>query len=339
VSLTGVDRRGRSVYQYHELFHPRRKNPLRLPLLATALLGLALAGCRSIAVGAMADAVSGSGGVYGKDRDPELVKAAIPFGLKTMEGLLEEKPEHVGLLTALASGFTQYGYAFVQADADDAELQGRNAEARAGRERARALYLRARDYGLRGLDVGRPGLSARLRGVKDVEAALAAATREDVPLLYWTAAAWGAAIAAGKDRMDLVAELPVPVAMMRRALALDETFDDGAIHEFFLTYEASRSEAQGGGPAVARKHFERAVAISGGKKLAPLVNFAESVLVQRQDRAEFTRLLREVVQADPGAEPRLTLSNVLAQRRARLLLAHVEDLFAWRTRLSPRDPT
>ena len=301
---------------------------MRLPLIAAALLGLALAGCRSIAVGAAADAVSGSGSVYGRDPDPELVKAAIPFGLKTMEGLLEEKPEHVGLLTGLASGFTQYGYAFVQLDADAAELQGRHAEARAGRERARGLYLRARDYGLRGLEVRHAGLAARLRGVKQAEAALAVAKREDVPLLYWTAAAWGAAIAAGKDRMDLVAELPVPVAMMRRALALDETFGDGAIHEFLLTYEASRTEAQGGGPAVARQHYQRALAISGGKKLAVKVNFAESVLVQRQDRAEFTRLLREVVEADPAVEPRLTLSNVLAQRRARLLLIHLEDLFA-----------
>ncbi len=302
---------------------------MRLPLLATALLGLALAGCRSIAAGVMADAVSAPGDAYGKDPDPELVKAAVPFGLKTMEGLLEEKPEHEGLLTSLASGFTKYGYAFVQMDADAAEIAGRNAEARAGRERARALYLRARDYGLRGLEVRHAGLAARLRGVKDAEAALAVANaKEDVPLLYWTAAAWGAAIAAGKDRMDLVAELPVPVAMMRRALALDESFDDGAIHEFLLTYEASRTEAQGGGPAVARQHYQRALAISGGKKLAVKVNFAESVLVQSQDRAEFTRLLREVVEADPAAEPRLTLSNVLAQRRARLLLAHLDDLFA-----------
>ncbi|HZY03825.1 MAG TPA: TRAP transporter TatT component family protein [Anaeromyxobacteraceae bacterium] len=302
---------------------------MRSRFLATVLLGLALTGCRSIALGAAADAVSGSGGSYGKDPDPELVKAAVPFGLKTMEGLLEEKPEHEGLLLSLASGFTQYGYAFVQQDADAAEIQGRNAEARAGRERARALYLRARDYGLRGLEVRHPGLAARLRGVKDAEAALAVADcREDVPLLYWTAAAWGAAIAAGKDRMDLVAELPAPVAMMRRALALDETFDDGAIHEFLLTYEASRSQAQGGGPAVARRHYQRALEISKGRKLAVYVNFAESVLVQIQDRAEFTRLLREVLQADPAAEPRLTLANVLVQRRARLLLSHLDDLFA-----------
>ncbi len=296
--------------------------------LATALLAFALAGCRSIAVGVMADAVTGTGTVYAEDGDPELVKAAVPFGLKTMEGLLQEKPEHVGLLTALASGFTEYGYAFVQQDADAAELQGHSAEARAGRTRARSLYLRARDYGLRGLEVRHAGLAARLRGVRDLEAALAVADREDVPLLYWTAAAWGAAIAAGKDQMDLVAQLPAPVAMMRRALALDETFDDGAIHEFFVTYEASRSAAQGGGPAVARRHFERAMAISGGKKLAQQVGFAESVLVQTQDRAEFTRLLRQVLQADPGAEPRLRLSNVLSQRRARLLLDHVEELFA-----------
>src|SRR5574342_156930 len=328
VSLTDVDRQGRSVYQYHELFRSPGK-PVRPRLLATALLGLALAGCRSIALGAAADAVSGSGGSYGKDHDPELVKAAVPFGLKTMEGLLEEKPEHEGLLLSLASGFTQYGYAFVQQDAAAAEIQGRNAEARAGRERARALYLRARDYGLRGLEVRHAGLAARLRGVKDAEAALAVADcKEDVPLLYWTAAAWGAAIAAGKDRMDLVAELPAPVAMMRRALALDETFDDGAIHEFLLTYEASRSQAQGGGPAVARRHYQRALEISKGRKLAVHVNVAESVLVQTQDRAEFTRLLREVLQADPAAEPRLTLANVLVQRRARLLLSHLDDLFA-----------
>ncbi|HYQ80363.1 MAG TPA: TRAP transporter TatT component family protein [Anaeromyxobacteraceae bacterium] len=302
---------------------------MRPRLLATALLGLALAGCRSIALSAAADAVSGPGDTYGRDPDPELVKAAVPFGLKTMEGLLEQKPEHEGLLTSLASGFTQYGYAFVQQDADAAEIEGHNAEARAGRERARALYLRARDYGLRGLEVRHAGLAARLRGVKDAEAALAVADRkEDVPLLYWTAAAWGAAIAAGKDRMDLVAELPVPVAMMRRALALDETFDEGAIHEFLLTYEASRSEAQGGGPAVARRHYQRALEFSKGRKLAVHVNYAESVLVQTQDRAECVRLLREVLRADPAAEPRLTLSNVLAQRRARLLLSHLDDLFA-----------
>ncbi len=35
---------------------------------------------------------------------------------------------------------------------------------------------------------------------------------------------------------------------MERALALDEAWGEGAIHEFFLAYDAARSAAEGGGP-------------------------------------------------------------------------------------------
>jgi predicted anti-sigma-YlaC factor YlaD len=291
------------------------------------LLTFPLAGCRSIATRVLAGAVSGSSDTYASDDDPELVRAASPFALKTMEALLEEQPGHDRLLTSLSSGFTKYAYAFVQQDADAADLDGRTAEAKALRARARKLYLRARDYGLQGLELRRPGLPARLRSLKQLGAALAAADKDDVPLLYWTAASWALAIASAKDRMDLVAELPAPEAMMTRALALDEAFDDGGIHEFFIAFEAARAEAAGGGLARATAHYERAIALTGGKKLGASVNFAESVCVQKQDRAEFTRLLEQVLNADAEAEPRWRLANVLAQRRARLLLAHADDLF------------
>ncbi|HET8540795.1 MAG TPA: TRAP transporter TatT component family protein [Anaeromyxobacter sp.] len=300
-------------------------------VLASALCvtAAALSGCRSAALSIAAGAVSGTGTTYASDDDPELVRDAVPFGLKTMEGILAGKPRHEGLLTSLASGFTQYGYAFVQADADAADLDGRLDQARAGRDRARRLFLRARDYGLRGLDVRHAGLAEKLRagGAGAREALRAADSKEDVPLLYWTAAAWALAISNGKGDMALVAELPAPVAMMERALALDEAWDEGAVHEFFVTYDATRSAAEGGGPERAKAHLERALALSMNKKLGPRVSWAEGVLVQRQDRAEFTRVLEEVVRADPGEVPRHRLANVLAQRRARLLLAHADDLF------------
>lgn len=280
-----------------------------------------------MALSAAANAAASTGSSYASDDDPELVRDAVPFGLKTMEGLLEEKPHHVGLLTALASGFTQYGYAFVQGDGDRADLEGRVDVARAGRDRARKLYLRARGYGLRGLDERRGGLARALGDGKDVRKALERAEKEDVPLLYWTASAWALAIANGKGDMALVAELPVPVAMMERALALDEAFGEGAIHEFFLAYDATRSAAEGGGEARARAHYERALALSMNKKLGPHVAWAEGVLVKRQDRAEFTRVLQLVVRANPGEVPRYRLANVLAQRRARALLEHADDLF------------
>jgi predicted anti-sigma-YlaC factor YlaD len=300
-------------------------------VLSSSALLAALAllpGCKSVALNYAADAVAGSGDTYASDDDPELVRDAVPFGLKTMEGVLSEKPEHLGLLTALASGFTQYGYAFVQADADEADLDGKLEAARAGRERARKLYQRGRGYGLRGLDVRREGLGKNLQaGLDGARGALPKAEKGDVPLLYWTASAWALAIAADKSNMGAVAELPVPVAMMERALALDEAWNDGAIHEFFVVFDATRSAAEGGGPDRVKAHLDRALALSMNKKLGPCVSFAEGVLVQRQDRDEFVRVLREVLKADPGAVPRYRLANLVAQRRARVLLAHVDDLF------------
>ena len=298
----------------------------RTSLLAVLAL-LSASGCRATATRVVANAVSSSEtDVYARDDDPELVRAAVPFGLKTMEGLLAEQPNHQGLLTVLASGFTQFSYAFVQSDADEAEMSGRSGQARALRDRAKKLFLRARDYGLRGLELRHEGLAAKLRGARDLDAALAPLNKDDLPLVYWTAASWALAIGAAKEDMALVAELPVPGALMRRALGIDEMWDEGSIHEFFVTWEAS----QGGpdGLTRAREHFDRAVALSKGKKLGVFVSYAEAVSVARQDRAEFTRLLQQVIGADPDADVRYRLANVLAQRRAKLLLAHAEDLFA-----------
>jgi predicted anti-sigma-YlaC factor YlaD len=295
----------------------------RLAIAALAVL-VALPGC---VTRMLANAVAGGAGSYGTDDDPELVKAASPFGLKTMESLLAEQPEHVGLLTALARDFSQYTYAFVDLEADIADLEGRAAEARAGRLRALRLYLRARDYGLRGLEVRHQGMAARLRSIRDLQAVLKRAEKDDVPLLYWTAAAWGLAISVATDRMDLVAELPAPEAMMARALELDEGYDAGAIHEFYVGFDATRSETEGGGPKRAKAHLDRALELSKGRKLGPLVSYAEGVCVKLQDRAEFTRLLTQVVATDAERDPAYRMANVLAQRRARVLLAHADDLF------------
>jgi predicted anti-sigma-YlaC factor YlaD len=295
------------------------------PLLALAVL--ALSGCRGIALNLVSDAVSGSGDTYARDDDPQLVAQAAPFGLKTMEGLLEKNPRHEGLLSSLASGFTQYGYAFVQLDADLADLNGQLEPARAGRERARKLFLRARGYGLRALEVRHAGLEKALLDGGDVKPALASCQKRDVPLLYWTASAWALAISDGKGDMGLVAQLPTAVAMLDRALALDEAWGEGALHEVFITLDAGRGAAEGGGPEQAKKHLERALELSHGEKLGPKVAYAEGVLVQAQDRAQFTRLLDEVVRADAEAVPKYRLANVLAQRRARALLAHADDLF------------
>ena len=96
------------------------RHATRLLLTALILLG-AQSGCRRWVVNLAADALVTGGSTFASDDDPELVKAAIPYGLKFMEGLLSESPRHKGLLLALARGFTQYSYAFVQQEADELE--------------------------------------------------------------------------------------------------------------------------------------------------------------------------------------------------------------------------
>jgi predicted anti-sigma-YlaC factor YlaD len=290
-----------------------------------AALALTVAGCslKQLAVNRVGDALAAGGSVYASDDDPELVWQAVPFGLKTIESLLAQSPRHKGLLLAAASGFTQYAYGALQQEADLVEGQDL-ARATALRNRARKLYLRGLDYGFRGLEVDLPDLRRRLQA--DPQHALDAARQEHVPLLYWTAAAWGAAISISKADPELSADQTRAEALMRRALALDEGFESGAIHDFFIAYEGGRASV-GGSLAEARKHLERSLELSRGRRAAPLVSFAETVSVARQDKAEFTQLLDRALAIDPDAAPEFRLANLLAQRRARWLLGRIDELF------------
>jgi predicted anti-sigma-YlaC factor YlaD len=294
---------------------------------STLVVVFANTGCavKRIAVNKLGNAIASGGTTYASDDDPELVRSAVPFSLKLMESLLEESPKHRGLLLAACQGFTEYSYAFVQEDAD--ELESTNlAEATRLRARARRLDLRARGYGLRGLEVRHPGFGKALRD--NPQAAVRRITSaKEVPLLYWTAASWGEAISLSKDNPDLIADQPVVEALIDRAYKLDPNFEAGAIEGFLITYEPSRQGAKGDPLARSREHFARAVALSHGQLAAPYVSLAETVSVQKQDRAEFQSLLNHALAIDPDARPEWRLANLLMQRRARWLLARTDELF------------
>jgi predicted anti-sigma-YlaC factor YlaD len=289
------------------------------------LLLFTAGGCsvRGMAAGVAASALTGGGDGFARDDDPELVRGAVPFGLKTMESLLDASPRNRKLLLGLTSGFTQYANAFVEVDA--LALRFSDAEAyAAGRARALRLYIRARDYGLRGLELRRAGTARALR--LDPDAAVLAFGRQDVALLYWTGAAWGAAISAGLEDPAMLADFPAVRALLSRALALDPGFDEGSVHEAMLALE-SVPALMGGSEARARGHFEQALSLSGGQKASPYVGLASGIAVARQDRAEFESLLEAALAVDADAVPRLRLANLIAQRRARLLLAQADYLF------------
>jgi hypothetical protein len=179
-------------------------------------------------------------------------------------------------------------------------------------------------YGLRGLEVDIPDFRARLR--TDPSGVLARTRKSQVRLLYWTAAAWAAVMSISKEDPELTADQSLIEAMMRRGLELDEGYEYGAFHDFFISYEGGRSSV-GGSIEQARQHLERALALAKGRRAWPLVSFAETVSVAKQDRKEFELLLRQALAVDPDAVADLRLTNLIAQKRARWLLGRTDELF------------
>jgi predicted anti-sigma-YlaC factor YlaD len=293
-------------------------------LAATALLVLFPAcSIKKMAVNRLGDALAGGGSTYASDDDPELVGDAVPFGLKTMESLLAESPNHEGLLLAACSGFVQYSYGWVQLKADYIE-EDSLAEATHQRERARRLYLRALGYGLRGLQVRYPDLRSELN--RDPVAALEKTQKKDVPLLYWTAVSWAGAIALKVNDSEVSADQSIVDALAQRALALDPDWNLGAIHEFLVSWEAGRSSI-GGSMEKAREHYEEALRLSRGLKASPYVTYAESITVPEQDRAAFIQALNDALAVDATKPTDQRLVNILMHERARWLLGRVDWYF------------
>lgn len=291
------------------------------------LIAAALAGCslKTYVVGKAGKALVGGGTTWSSDDDPELIRDASPFALKTMESLLAASPKNPDLLLAACSGFTQYAYAFIQNEADIVEATDLP-RAQAMRGRAERMYRRALGYGLRGLEVAQPGIAARLK--LDPEGAVAAlGDKRQVPLMYWTAAAWGGAIGLDKLNAELSADLPAVGALIHRAVALDPGFDDGALYDLLIAWDGGRPAAAGGSAAAARRDFDAALAYSHGHRVAPYVSLAESVAVAEQNRAEFKELLGQALAIDVDAVPAQRLANLIAQKRARWLLSRADELF------------
>ncbi len=299
-----------------------RAGPIVSLLLCTGLIS----GCsvRQIAINRLGDALASSGTAFASDNDPELIREAVPFSLKLIESVLEQAPRHQGLLLAAASGFTQYAYAFVQQDSD--YLRDRDLErSRHLLVRAKKLYLRARDYGLRGLAVKHADFRPRLE--TDPVGLLAKLSKADVPLLYWTSAAWLGAIGTDKTDSYLLSDLPLVEALLLRAAALDEAFERGAIPTLLITLETIRAGEPGDPFERARRRYQRALVLSQGTLAGPHVALAEAVCLPQENREEFLEVLNKALAIDPDAAPEVRLANLLSQRRARWLLSRIDELF------------
>ena len=295
----------------------------KLGLISAATLALGACSIQRLAINSIGDALASSGSVFQGDNDPVLIREALPFSLKLIESVLAEQPDHRGLLLAATRGYLLYTYAFVDFAAEEASLEDID-EARMLRERARNLYLRAHSYASRALALDYPTVAEQL--ATDPATAVAAIDGEsgnDVTTLYWTAAALGLAISTSRNEPALLARLPEVEALLDRALVLDETWENGALHEFAMSLQRART-----GPvdeAAIERHYRRAIELADGTRAAPHVTYAEVIAIPRQDREQFTMLLEQALEVDVDKDPNQRLLNVIAQQRARWLLENIDE--------------
>ncbi len=241
--------------------------------------------------------------------DPELVASGVPAYLLIIDGLIAQHPDNAGLLSAGAQLFALYGSRFVTP------------------ERAISLTAKARRYGEHAICTSHEP-ACHWAGIEyDVLVAqLAEVGPKQLDALYSYAVGWLSNLQATSEDWTAVADLPWVEAVLERGLAIDESYEQGAIHGYLGILKSLRPPALGGEPEAARQHFERAIELSGGRDLSIKVEYARSYARLVFDQELHDRLLTDVLNA-PVDAPGLTLFNVLAKQEAAGLLATSKEYF------------
>jgi len=260
---------------------------------------------------------------YLSEQDPALVAASFPTNLKLIDALIATRPDNSDLLVLGASSYTMYAYGFVMEDADRLILRDYQAGL-AQYHRAKLLFERAFNYGRRALELKHVDMDTML---KTHDPSMNPFTKDDVPLLYWSAAALGGQISASQGDPKIVIRLPEVVWLLERALELDPDWNQGSLYSAMISVSLSRPDVGIKGEALAREYFEKAVNASNGQEAAVFVTLAEKVSVKNQDRKEFHSLLDRALAINVDSTPDNRLANVIAQNRARWLLDREEELF------------
>jgi len=242
--------------------------------------------------------------------DPELVRDGAPAYLLMLDSFVEGSPENVSVLRAASELYAAYGVVFV-----DEPVRARKLTARGWGYGQRALCA-AREAACGIWDLSYPDFVARLKVLK----------RQDVEALFTFGVSWIAWIQAHSSEWSALARLPQAEATLLRLQELALSYERAKVEHFLAVLNTIRPPALGGDFETGLVHFERALALSGGRDLSIKVDFARYYARTLYDRELHDHLLREVLAADPVQEG-YTLFNTLAQKDAEELLQSADDYF------------
>lgn len=283
---------------------------IRLVTIVIFLATLPLPGCQILANRATTGLAKNLSAAVLDQEDVLIVRDGGPAYLIAIDGLIHGDPENPTLLLAAARLYTAYASAFVTDP-----------------ERAKRLTQRAKNYGAQALCIQRRELCASADlSFDDFDRALARTEIADVEALYGAGSAWAGWLQANSGDWNAIAEIPKVQAIMERVVRLQPDHESGGAHLYLGVLYTLRPESMGGKPELGRQHFESAIEFSHGRNLTAKLLFARQYARLVFDRPLHDQLLNDLVHADPK-QSGFTLSNILAQEKARELLADADEYF------------
>jgi len=271
---------------------------------------LLLSGCSFFISSATVDMTENLSQAILNNNDLATVEAGGPAYLLMVDSLLYRNPDNESLLRGASDIYTAYTTVFVKDKA-----------------RAKKLTEKALSYAFRAICVRRSKTCPfREVNFQEFNKTLLSLEIKDVPNLFTLGSAWSVWIQMHREDWNAVAEISKVEAIMKRVVELDEFYQEGDAHLYLGVLTTFLPPALGGKPDVGRNHFERALEISKDKNLMVKVLYAQHYARLMFDQKLHDRLLNEVLEAKTDI-PGYTLSNTLAQQRAKELLKSGEDYF------------
>ena len=295
------------------------------------LLGCLLSGCNLQAllirgtVDATAEFTEERGTAFA---DPEIIGPILATATATNEGLIYFVPDYEPLLMGAIFSNVAYGVGWLQAEARQAELDGNYDAVEHLNKRSGILFARAMFYAKRLLRLRDEDFDAAMSQGVDVFSQWVDENfyeKEDAEPLMTASLAYLVAMIESEEGLAAAVDLPYARVMIERSIELDQELSGGQGMMMIGVIECTMPAAVGGRPKVGLRLMEKAAKVDDRGNHGILIAMAERCAVALQDRALFTRLLMEVIEA--GDVEKYRLPNKLARHEAERLLKQADEFF------------
>jgi predicted anti-sigma-YlaC factor YlaD len=257
-----------------------------------------------------------------------LAGPVLPILISNKEAVAVGPPPNADRFIEAGQYNVTYANAFVAGPAEYFPVE-RLADKQAAQAKALALYVRGREEVVQGLELRYPGFASAWAEINSSNWAgfLAGFKKSDVAALYWCVAGQLSAYAIRPMDVEFSVRLPKTIDLLNRAYELDPDFQSSTLEELLVTVYTSLPVGMGGDLELAKLHYDLAQKKTGGQSTGAMLAWASGVALPAQNKDEFVALMNQVLKVRAEENPDSNLAILLNQKKARWLLAHLEDLF------------